>query len=189
MAEQQPVLLTDEQVQRFLADGFLVLDSALPADFHATVADELHYCMKHETPWPGDNVLPRIPLLNELLQSPVLCGALSSLLGAEFAWTPHRTPHNSEPLEDASGAFDPFENGPRMGKGSVSGSGWHQDGHSRAGRTRWHRPRAVNVFYFAQQVPLSMGLRGSWRAAIYTPTCTAWRRARCSCAPCAQARS
>ena len=157
MAEQQPILLTDEQVQRFLADGFLVLDSALPADFHATVADELHYCMKHETPWPGDNVLPRIPLLNELLQSPVLCGALRGLLGAEFAWTPHRTPHNSEPLENASGAFDPFENGPRMGKGSVSGSGWHQDGHSRAGRTRWHRPRAVNVFYFAQKVPLSMG--------------------------------
>ena len=157
MTAQQPVLLADDQVRRFVADGFLVLDSALPADFHAAVADELHYCMKHEAPWPGDNVLPRIPQLGQLLESPVLRGALSSLLGAEFAWTPHRTPHNSEPLQEAGGEFDPFENNPRMGKGSVSGSGWHQDGHSRAGRARWHRPRAINVFYFAHDVPLAMG--------------------------------
>ena len=157
MTAPQPIPLTDEQVRRFLADGFLVLDSGLPDDFHAAVADELHYCMKHESPWPGDNVLPRVPLLGEFLESPVLRGALRSLLGPEFAWTPHRTPHNSEPLKDAATAFDPFENGPRMGKGSVSGSGWHQDGHSRAGRARWHRPRAVNVFYFPQDAPLAMG--------------------------------
>ena len=157
MSAQQPTPLTDEQVRRFLADGFVVLDSDLPADFHAAVADELRYCMKHESPWPGDNVLPRVPQLGQLLESPVLRGALSSLLGPAFAWTPHRTPHNSEPLPEAPDKFDPFENNPRMGKGSVSGSGWHQDGHSRAGRARWHRPRAINVFYFAHDVPLAMG--------------------------------
>ena len=156
MVASQPIPLSDDQVRRFLADGFLVLDSGLPSDFHAAVADELHYCMKHESPWPGDNVLPRVPKLAEFMESPVLRGAMGSLLGPEFAWTPHRTPHNSEPLENAP-AFDPFENGPRMGKGSVSGSGWHQDGHSRAGRARWHRPRAANVFYFPQDTPLAMG--------------------------------
>lgn len=157
MAGRQPIPLTDSQVRRFLADGFLVLASGLPADFHATVADELRYCMKHEAPRPGDNVLPRIPQLCELMESPTLRGAVSSLLGPEFAWAPHRALHNSEPVEHAGGGFDPFENAPRMGKGSIAGSGWHQDGHSRAGRARWHRPRAVNVFYFAHDVPLAMG--------------------------------
>ena len=157
MAGRQPILLTDSQIRRFLADGFLMLHSDLTADFHAEVADELHYCMKHEAPRPGDNVLPRIPQLRELMDSPVLRGAVRSLLGPEFAWAPHRALHNSEPVKNGGGPFDPFENAPPMGQGSIAGSGWHQDGHSRAGRARWHRPRAVNVFYFAHDVPLAMG--------------------------------
>ena len=99
----------------------------------------------------------KVRQLCELMESPTLRGAVSSLLGPEFAWAPHRALHNSEPVEHAGGGFDPFENAPRMGKGSIAGSGWHQDGHSRAGRARWHRPRAVNVFYFAHDVPLAMG--------------------------------
>ena len=53
--------------------------------------------------------------------------------------------------------FDPFENQPVMGKGSISGSGWHQDGHSKAGRSRWHTFKAINMFYFPHDVPLEMG--------------------------------
>ena len=149
--------LTDEQVRRYVADGFLVLDSGLPADFHAAVADELRYCMAHEKPLPGDNLLPRIPALSELLAAPAVRGAVASVLGPEFAWAPHRFPHNSEPLADPPEHFDAFENGPRMGEGSISGSGWHQDGHSRAGRARWHTFRAANLFYFPHDVPLAMG--------------------------------
>ena len=159
MTQPNPILLTDEQVQRFVADGFLVLDSGLPAAFHAAVTDELAFAMKHETPLPGDNLLPRIPATAQLLDAPAVRGAVASLLGPEFAWAPHRFPHNSEPLGDAAGSdpFDPFENQPAMGKGSISGSGWHQDGHSRAGRSRWHTFRAANLFYFPHDTPLEMG--------------------------------
>ena len=154
-------LLSDDQMRRLVADGFIVLDSGLDAGFHAAVADELGFAMRHEQPSLGDNVLPRVPALGELLESPVVQGAMSSLLGAEFSWLPHRFTHNSEPIGEptagGSGAFDPFDNGPRMGAGSISGSGWHQDGHSRAGRARWHTFRAANLFYFPHDVPRAMG--------------------------------
>ncbi len=73
------------------------------------------------------------------------------------AATVHRFPHNSEPVADAADTFDPFENQPPMGKGSISGSGWHQDGHSRAGRSRWHTFRAANLFYLPHDTPVVMG--------------------------------
>lgn len=152
-----PVLLGDDQVRRYVADGFLVLDSGMSGDFHAAIADELDYATKHELPLPGDNLLPRVPAAQQLLDSPAVHGAMASLLGPEFAWAPHRFPHNSEPLADDGGAFDAFENAPRMGEGSRSGSAWHQDGHSRAGRSRWHTFRAANLFYFPHEVPLEMG--------------------------------
>lgn len=156
---EAPKLLTDEQVRRFVADGFIVLDSGLPDPLHAGIARELHYSLKHESKWLGDNLLPRVPNIDVVLQSSVAQGAMRSLLGHDFAWAPHRFPHNSEPLEPEARPtdFDPFENQPAMGKGSISGSGWHQDGHSKAGRSRWHTFKAINMFYFPHDVPLEMG--------------------------------
>lgn len=154
-----PKLLTDEQVRRYVADGFIVLDAMLQAELHEHIATELHYSLKNESKWLGDNLLPRVPSLDQVLQSDVVHGALISLLGPEFAWAPHRFPHNSEPLKSklAGEEFDPFENQPDMGEGSISGSGWHQDGHSKAGRSRWHTFKALNMFYFPHDVPLEMG--------------------------------
>lgn len=156
---ESPRLLCDDQVRRFIADGFIVLDSCLPDTLHADIARDLHFSLKRESKWLGDNLLPRVPKINEVLQSGIVQGAMQSLLGPDFAWAPHRFPHNSEPLEpDARpSSFDPFENQPAMGKGSISGSGWHQDGHSKAGRSRWHTFKAINVFYFPHDVPLEMG--------------------------------
>ena len=153
------VLLGDEQVRRYVADGFLAFDTALDADFHDAVAAELEVAMNEGTALLGDNLLPRIPMLADLLDSPAVDGAMTSLLGEDYAWAPHRFPHNSEPVaaEDRTGDFDPFQNNARMGQGSISGSGWHQDGHSKAGRSRWHTFRAANLFYFPQDTPLAKG--------------------------------
>ncbi len=82
------MLLTGEQVRRYIADGFIVLDANLPADFHADIVDELHFAMQHETPLPGDNLLPRVPAMQRLLAAPAVHGAMASLLGPEFAWAP-----------------------------------------------------------------------------------------------------
>lgn len=156
---ESPKLLSDEQVRRFIADGFIVLDSCLPDALHAGIARELHFSLKEESKWLGDNLLPRVPKIDLVLQSSVVQGAMQSLLGPDFAWAPHRFPHNSEPLEPEARPtdFHPFENQPAMGKGSISGSGWHQDGHSKAGRSRWHTFKAINMFYFPHDVPLEMG--------------------------------
>ncbi|MYE14656.1 MAG: phytanoyl-CoA dioxygenase family protein, partial [Gammaproteobacteria bacterium] len=159
MSSQERILLDDERVRRYVADGFVTFDTGLPADFHAAVTDELRASMKHDSPMLGDNLLPRIPMLADMLRSPRVTGAVTSVLGEDFVWAPHRFPHNSEPLEEANRelAFDPFQNGAVMGEGSISGSGWHQDGHSKAGRSRWHTFRAANLFYFPQDTPLAMG--------------------------------
>ena len=155
----RPQLLSDELVRRFIADGFIVLHAEVPASVNEEITRELHFSLKNESKWLGDNLLPRVPSLDKVLKSPCVVGALRSLLGPEFAWAPHRFPHNSEPLDDPNDVtdFDPFENQPVMGKGSISGSGWHQDGHSKAARSRWHTFKAINVFYFPHDVPLEMG--------------------------------
>ena len=159
MSQPYTHLLSDEQVQLFITDGMIELQSELSDEFHATVTAELDHALKKEMRWLGDNLVPRIPLLQEFLDSPVLNGALKSILGPDFSWAPHRFPHNSEPLpEDVElGEIDAFENQPVMGKGSISGSGWHQDGHSKGARSRWHTFRAINVFYFPHDTPIEMG--------------------------------
>ena len=159
IANCTPILLDDEQVRRYVADGFLAFDTGLEPAFHDAVAAELAVSMNEGSPLLGDNLLPRIPMLADLLDSPAVDGAMTSLLGEHYAWAPHRFPHNSEPLAaaDPSDDFDPFLNNARMGPGSISGSGWHQDGHSKAGRSRWHTFRAANLFYFPQDTPLAKG--------------------------------
>ena len=70
----------------------------LPAELHAEITRDLHFSLKKESRWLGDNLLPRIPSIDTVLQSDVVQGALQSLVGPDFAWAPHRFPHNSEPL-------------------------------------------------------------------------------------------
>ena len=174
MKEQELQLLSDDQVRRFIADGFIIVDSDLAPSFHAKVAEQIAYALEHELPHPGDNIVPRVPALNLVCESPVVKGALSSLLGNQFIFLPHRFPHNSEPLaatakstavDDAAlakenngaQAIEAFDAHPKMAKGSISASAWHQDSHASCGRTRWHTLRAANVFYFPHETPLHMG--------------------------------
>ena len=156
--QQAPLLLNDNQVQRFIADGFVIVDSNLEPDFHAEVSKQIAYALENEIPHPGDNIVPRIPALNDVCDSGAVQGALISLLGKEFAFLPHRFPHNSEPLgDDPAETIEAFDGRPTMADGSISAATWHQDGHASCGRTRWHRPRAANVFYFPHDTPLTMG--------------------------------
>ena len=179
MEKQRLQLLSDDQVRRFIADGFIFIDSNLAPSFHAAMTQQIAYALEYELPHPGDNILARVPALNEVCESPAVKGALSSLLGNQFIFLPHRFPHNSEPLgserkgdnlrreksqESKVGVVDgvslqinAFESGPEMAKGSISASVWHQDSHAFCGRTRWHTVRAANVFYFPHETPLHMG--------------------------------
>lgn len=158
MNRQKPILLCDEQVQRYIADGYIMVDSNLDPSFHASVTEQVAYALENEIPHPGDNIVPRVPALNLLCEAPTVCGALISLLGRQFAFLPHRFPHNSEPLgENQATQIEAFDGQPKMAKGSISAPYWHQDGHASCARTRWHTFRAANVFYFPHDTPLHMG--------------------------------
>ena len=181
MQEQQSQLLSDDQVRRFIADGFIIIDSQLEPSFHSAVTKQITYALEYELPHPGDNILPRVPALSAVCEAPVVQGALRSLLGNQFIFLPHRFPHNSEPLgainqgdavdarsgempgEQADAAprdarqITAFDSQPEMAAGSISASAWHQDSHASCGRTRWHTLRAANVFYFPHETPLHMG--------------------------------
>ncbi len=176
MESSAEILLSDDQVRRYIADGFIILESGVEPSLHSSLTSQLKYVLENELPHPGDNILPRVPDLNKILQAPAVRGALESLLGKQYVLAPHRFPHNSEPGGDSKSAIlDPFEDQPKMGKGSISSSGWHQDGHSRAGRSRWHTSRAANIFYFAHDTPLHMGptrfLAGSHLYASLVGSC------------------
>ena len=147
MKKQNLQLLSDDQVRRFIADGFIIVDSQLDAAFHQQMAQQIAYALEYELPHPGDNIVPRVPALNLVCESPAVKGALSGLLGDQFVFLPHRFPHNSDPLavtanavsaedlDDQDGAaamhkapqITAFESQPKMARGSISFSGWHQD--------------------------------------------------------------
>ncbi len=150
--------LDDEQVRRFICDGVLVLDSDADASLHQGIRDKLEsiYRNNGET---GNNILPQVSKLQRVLDSPPVIGALQSILGESYMQYPHRILVPSEPLkpEQRNIELRGDENGPPMGEGSLSYSYWHKDTYMPLGRTRYHVPRFVYLFYFPQDTPVEKG--------------------------------
>lgn len=152
----EPVLLTDNQVRSFICNGFLRLDSGIPAERHAHIEQKLRWAVEREFHM-GNNILPRIPDLYEVIDSAVVRGALISILGNNYVLHPHRAIHTNMPVEEPTIEVAIDANGPAMGKGSRAGSTWHQDAQSPLSRARHHHPRYLNMFYFPHDTPARMG--------------------------------
>lgn len=148
-------LLNDNEIGRFIADGFLILRSDVDSALHDRIERRLREVDAEES-WHGNNILPRIPELHEVLQCSVVRGALVSLLGEGYLLHPHRAVHRSVSLGEAV-AVDIEADGTPMGKGSTAASVWHQDAQSPLARARHHLPRFVIGFYFPHDTPLVMG--------------------------------
>jgi len=131
-----PVLLTDQQVQDFLTHGYLVLRTGHAAAFHRRILRQIATLYATEGN-PGNDILPRVPDLYEILRDPAVDGALQSLLGPGYLVHPHRHCH-----ENPSGS-----DGQRM----------HQDSYENDDNVRHHRTRWAMAFYYPQDVPLEMG--------------------------------
>jgi HEAT repeat protein len=144
-----PTLLDDAQVRRFLTDGYLLLNTDVPAAMHETIYSKIQRVLNEEGN-PGNNILPAVPELQQVLDSPTVRGALASVLGPNYVLHPHRFVHNNEPGEQTA-------EGPRVGKGSATFVGWHQDSHSPLSRPRHHYPRYAMVLYYPQHTPPEMG--------------------------------
>lgn len=148
--------LTDEDVQRFVADGYLNLRCDLPDEIHGEIDSRLREVAEHES-WHGNNIVARVPLLHQVLRCSVVQGAVASLLGDDFLVHPHRAIHRSTPVNGERMTLSDEADAPPMGKGSTAGSAWHQDAQSPLARARHHAPRFLIGFYFPHDTPRQMG--------------------------------
>ncbi|RAP77135.1 HEAT repeat domain-containing protein [Paenibacillus montanisoli] len=130
-------LLTDEQMMHFIAKGYVVLQNVLPAQLHKSVMEKVHRVF-HEEGNPGNNVLPRIPEIQQFFDTPMIRGALTSVLGPDYYMHPHRHCHYNQPGNQAPG-----------------GGQWHKDGYWSSMRS--HRPWWAMIFYYTQDVTEELG--------------------------------
>ena len=128
-------LLTDAQMRHFVVNGYVTVTTALPAQFHDVIYEKTMTVFDKEGN-PGNNLVPRIPEIQKVLDDPNVKGALTSLLGADYYMQPHRHPHYNPP--------------------GSQGQNMHQDGGK-----RWsHHTRRLLVFYYPQDTPLELGPTG-----------------------------
>ena len=128
-------LLNDAQMREFIVNGFVTVTTELSAEFHDAVYEKTMDVFDKEGN-PGNNLLPRIPEIQQVFDDPNVRGALTSLLGPDYYMQPHRHPHYNPP--------------------GSKGQGLHQDGGK-----RWsHHTRRLLVFYYPQDTPVELGPTG-----------------------------
>lgn len=130
-------LLTDEQMMNFITKGYLVLQNDLPLQLHQSVMKEI-YQVFHEEGNPGNNILPRVPDIQQFFDTPVVKGALTSVLGPDYYMHPHRHCHYNQPKNQAPG-----------------GGQWHKDGYWSSMRS--HRPWWAMIFYYTHDITEELG--------------------------------
>ena len=128
-------LLSDAQMREFIVNGFVTVATELSAEFHDAIYEKTMIVFDKEGN-PGNNLLPRIPEIQQIFDDPNVRGALTSLLGSDYYMQPHRHPHYNPP--------------------GSKGQGLHQDGGK-----RWsHHTRRLLVFYYPQDTPVELGPTG-----------------------------
>jgi HEAT repeat protein len=137
-----PNLLTDAQMQRFIAHGYLCLPTELPDHFHHSIWEQCDRLIGTAANLnPGNNLLPAMPELNQVFADPIVRGALTSVVGPDYVMHPHRALHNNLPGSDAQ----------HIHKDSY----W---GYLR--RVRNHRCRWAMIMYVPQATPIERGPTG-----------------------------
>ncbi|SFI27991.1 HEAT repeat [Paenibacillus sp. UNC496MF] len=138
MTQRQPLLLTDEQMKSFIVNGFLILKTDFPKEFHERLVGQLNEIYDKEGN-PGNNILPRIRDLQRVFEHPVVTGALTSVLGQNYLLHTHRHGHyNAVPKPGA----------------------WHKDSYWGYDRLRNHHPWWAMIMYFPQDTPQELGPTG-----------------------------
>ncbi|MYE88467.1 phytanoyl-CoA dioxygenase [Candidatus Poribacteria bacterium] len=128
-------LLTDEQMQHFIVNGYINIKTDLPADFHEAIFQQTEAVFEEEGN-PGNNLIPRIPDIQEIFDHPVVDGVLTGLVGPNYYTHPHRHCHYNPP--------------------GSSGQRLHKDSWTR----RRHPTRWVMAFYYPQDTPEVRGPTG-----------------------------
>ena len=127
-----PVLLDDARMRNFIVDGYVVVKADFPDDVHQSIFRQTEAVFEKEGN-PGNNILPRVPQLQRVLDHPRVRGALASILGPDYYPHPCRHCHFNTP--------------------GSPGQQMHRDSFTR----RRHRTRWAMVFYYPQDVPEEKG--------------------------------
>ncbi|MDE0451426.1 MAG: phytanoyl-CoA dioxygenase family protein [Gammaproteobacteria bacterium] len=156
-----PILLTDEAMHRFIREGYVTVQSALPKSYHDTMYARLEP-LEEDGLVGHNNLLPMVPELGELLDEPVVRGALLSILGPDYYLHFHRHDHVNHP--EKVQPMTPWH----LGDGRL-----HKDGERHAhymvdGR-RHHATRFAMLFYLPQDTTLDMGPTGIVPGSQYVP--------------------
>lgn len=128
-------LLTDSQLQFYIKNGYISLTSSRPKELHQQIFKQMEAIFEKEGN-PGNNMVPRIPEIQEILTDPVIEGALVSINGPNYYAHPHRHPHFNSP--------------------GSSGQNLHKDSWSK----RRHHTRWTMAFYYPQDTPVEQGPTG-----------------------------
>jgi hypothetical protein len=129
-------LLSDDAMRDFIVNGYVVVKPALPPDFHKSVFQQTLGIIEKGENLGNNNLLPRVPMLQQVFDDPAVHGALTSILGQNYVMNQHRACHYHPP---GSKAQD-----------------WHKD-YPLGGNVRYHRTRLAMAFYYPQDVTEDMG--------------------------------
>jgi HEAT repeat protein len=135
----KPALLDDTQVQRFIRDGFISIQTDFSTPVHQDIYQRLEELTEKEGN-VGNNILPRVPQIKRVFDHPALRGALTSLLGPGYMMNPHRHCHLNLP--------------------GTKGQQWHKDCYVFDHNMRQPRFRWILALYYPQEVTGDMGPTG-----------------------------
>ena len=147
-----PILLTDEAMQHFVREGYVTVQSALPKSYHDAMYARLEP-LEEDGLVGHNNLLPMVPELRELLDEPVVRGALLSVLGPDYYLHFHRHDHVNRPEK-----VQPMQAWHR-GDGRLHKDGERHAHHMVDGR-RHHATRFAMLFYYPQDTTPEMGPTG-----------------------------
>ncbi len=140
-----PIPLTDEQMRQFIVDGYIMLEPSVPDELHGTIRRKLADILEAGSN-PGNNVLPRVPEMRHILNSPEVRGALISTLGEGYIEHPHRYCHHLAAVTD-----------PDPEPAVKLAANCHQDSYTPLGRPRQHYSRFARIMYYPQDTPIELG--------------------------------
>ena len=128
--------LDDESMKRYLAEGYLTIQTDFPADFHRRIWEQADRTFEAEGN-PGNDIYPRVKELGEVLDHPSVRAALTGVLGPDYIVHPHRHCHQTPPGKD--------------------GQSNHKDSYEDDENVRHHRSRWAMAFYYPQDVDEAIG--------------------------------
>ena len=127
----------------------------MPTHIHETIYNKTDALFSGAIDFRGDryhnplnNVLPMVPELQVVLESPEVRGALTSILGNRYVMHPHRHCHPNFNWSTPRGK----ENGEERLMMPL-----HKDGHAGGKRPRHRTPRWTILFYYPQPCPVEQG--------------------------------